>query len=561
MAVAESSSQTTTAIGKDDRHMLTGLMSDDFQLSLTTVVERAEHLSPMRTVVSRRPDGTLDRTTMGACARRARRLAGGLAGLGIGDGDRVATLLWNQSEHLELYFAVPLMGAVIHTLNPRLHPDEISYIAADAEDRVLVVDESLRDVVDSIDWEFEHVIVVSRSARQRQDRGERIDREAGSWIDYDSLLASTPAIRWPTIGERRAAAMCYTSGTTGRPKGVVYSHRALVLHSLAAALPDVHGIGARDVILPAVPMFHVNAWGLPFTAALAGAALVLPGPRLDPISILDLLASERVTFTAGVPTVWMSVLEALDAEPGRWDLRALRRVSLGGAAVPASLLAGLDRHGLTVIQGWGMTETSPVGTMCLLPPELDGASPAEQYNYRARQGLAVPFVELRARAEDGQLVPWDDRAMGELEVRGPWIATGYHRGAGADRFTDDGWFRTGDIVRIDHRGCMRICDRSKDLVKSGGEWISSVDLENRLMDHPAVAEAAVIAIPDDRWGERPLAAVVLRGGMQTTPEELRKHLGSDFAKWQLPDRFEFVAAIPRTATGKSKKTELRQRFA
>ena len=315
------------------------------------------------------------------------------------------------------------------------------------------------------------------------------------------------------------------------------------------------------MILPAVPMFHVNAWGLPFTAALAGAALVLPGPRLDPISILDLLASERVTFTAGVPTVWMSVLEALDAEPGRWDLRALQRVSLGGAAVPASLLAGLDRHGLTVIQGWGMTETSPVGTMCLLPPELDGASPAEQYNYRARQGLAVPFVELRARAEDGELVPWDDRAMGELEVRGPWIATGYHRGAGADRFTDDGWFRTGDIVRIDHRGCMRICDRSKDLVKSGGEWISSVDLENRLMDHPAVAEAAVIAIPDDRWGERPLAAVVLRGGMQTTPEELRKHLGSDFAKWQLPDRFEFVAAIPRTATGKSKKTELRQRFA
>jgi fatty-acyl-CoA synthase len=530
--------------------MLTGLMMDDFQLTLTTLVERAEQLSPTRPVMSRRPDGSLDRTTIGDCTRRARRLAGALAVLGIGDGDRVATLLWNQSEHLELYFAVPLMGAVIHTLNPRLHLDELSHIAADAEDRVLVVDESLCDVVDSIDWEFEHVIVVSHS------------RSApGNWIDYESLIASAQPISWPTVDERRAAAMCYTSGTTGRPKGVVYSHRALVLHSLVAALPDVHGISARDVILPAVPMFHVNAWGLPFTAALAGAGLVLPGPRLDPVSILDLLAGERVTFTAGVPTVWMSVLGALDAEPGRWDLHALQRVSLGGAAVPTRLLEGLDRHGLRVIQGWGMTETSPVGTMCLLPSELDAASPAEQYDYRARQGVAVPFVELRARGEDGELVPWDDRAMGELEVRGPWVAAGYHRGAGADKFTDDGWFRTGDIVRIDHRGCIRICDRAKDLVKSGGEWISSVDLENQLMAHDAVAEAAVIAIPDDRWGERPLAAVVLRDGMQTSSEELREHLSSGFAKWQVPDRFEFVAAIPRTATGKFKKTELRQQFA
>ena len=530
--------------------MLTGLMMDDFQLTLTTLVERAEQLSPTRPVMSRRPDGSLHRTTIGECTSRARRLAAALAVLGIGDGDRVATLLWNQSEHLELYFAVPLMGAVIHTLNPRLHLDELSQIAADAENRVLVVDESLCDVVDSIDWEFEHVIVVSHSRSV-----------PGNWIDYESLIASAQPISWPTVDERRAAAMCYTSGTTGRPKGVVYSHRALVLHSLVAALPDVHGISARDVILPAVPMFHVNAWGLPFTAALAGAALVLPGPRLDPVSILDLLASERVTFTAGVPTVWMSVLGALDAEPDRWDLHALQRVSLGGAAVPTRLLEGLERHGLRVIQGWGMTETSPVGTMCLLPSDLDAASQAEQYDYRARQGVAVPFVELRARGEDGELVPWDDRAMGELEVRGPWVAAGYHRGAGADKFTDDGWFRTGDIVRIDHRGCIRICDRSKDLVKSGGEWISSVDLENQLMAHDAVAEAAVVAIPDDRWGERPLAAVVLRDGMQTSSKELREHLSSGFAKWQLPDRFEFVAAIPRTATGKSKKTELRQQFA
>ena len=529
--------------------MLTGLMMDDFQLSLTALVERAEQLSRSRPVVSRRPDGSLDRTTFGECATRARQLAGALGALGIGDGDRVATLLWNQAEHLELYFAVPLMGAVIHTLNPRLHPDELSHIAADAEDRVIVVDESLQHVLDLVDWEFEHVIVVAHSGPV-----------PGASIDYESLIASARPIDWPPIDERRAAAMCYTSGTTGRPKGVVYSHRALVLHSLVAALPDVHGVSARDVILPAVPMFHVNAWGLPFTAALAGAALVLPGPRLDPVSILDLIASERVTFTAGVPTVWMAVLEALDAEPGRWDLHALERVSLGGAAVPTRLIEGLDHHGLRVIQGWGMTETSPVGTMCLLPGELDAASSAEQYDYRARQGVAVPFVELRARGDDGELVTWDDCALGELEIRGPWVAAGYHRGAGADQFTADGWFRTGDVVRINHRGCIRIVDRSKDLVKSGGEWISSVDLENRLMAHHAVAEAAVIAMPDDRWGERPLAAVVLRRGMHASAEELRRHLSSEFANWQLPERIEFVAAIPRTATGKFKKKDLRQQF-
>ena len=532
--------------------MLNGLMMDDFQLSLTALVERAERLSPTRAVVSRRHDGSVHRTTMGECARRARQLAGALAGLGIGEGDRVATLLWNQPNHLELYFAVPLMGAVIHTLNPRLNPDDLSYVTADAGDRVVVVDESLYGLLDAMDWEFEHVIVVSHSGSVPG---------TGAAIDYETLIASAQPISWAAIDERRAAAMCYTSGTTGRPKGVVYSHRALVLHSLVAALPDVLGISSRDVIMPAVPMFHVNAWGLPYTAALTGAALVLPGPRLDPESLLGLLASERVTFTAGVPTVWMSVLAALDAEPGRWDLSALHTIDLGGAAVSGSLLRGFDRHRLKIIQGWGMTETSPLGTVCRLPGELEAAKPAEQYDYRARQGVPIPLVEVRARGEGGELVPWDDRTMGELEVRGPWVAAGYHGGAGADNFTDDGWLRTGDIVRIDRRGCIRICDRSKDLVKSGGEWISSVDLENQLMAHHAVAEAAVIAVPDDRWGERPLAAVVLRDGVQASAEELRTHLSGEFAKWQLPDRIEFISAIPRTATGKFKKTELREKFA
>lgn len=531
--------------------ILTGLMMDDYPLSLTAVVERAEQFGGERTVASRRPDGAIHRTTLGLCSQRARRLGSALAMLGITDGDRVATLLWNQPEHLELYFAVPLMGAVIHTLNPRLHREELGFIVSDAEDRAIVADESLLEVFESFrsSYEFEHVIVVSHS-------GEVPD----GTIDYESLIAGAEPISWPALDEGRAAAMCYTSGTTGRPKGVVYSHRALVLHSLVAALPDALGVGARDTVLPVVPMFHANAWGLPYTAALACAALVLPGPRLDAVSVLDLLAGEHVTMTAGVPTVWMAVLQALDAEPERWDLRSLQRLIVGGSAVPRSLLEGFDRHGLTIIQAWGMTETAPIGSVCRLPVVLDDAPVDERYEYRIRQGPATPFVEIRARDEDGELIAWDDQTMGELEVRGPWVAGAYHRGHDAERFTPDGWFQTGDIVRINSRGCLRICDRSKDLVKSGGEWISSVDLENILMAHPAVAEAAVIAIPDERWGERPLAAVVLRDGKHASVEELREHLGRRFAKWQLPERIEFVDAIPHTATGKFKKIDLRKRF-
>jgi fatty-acyl-CoA synthase len=538
------------AYDESEEALLNGLMMDDFQLSLTVLVERAERLNSWAEVVSRRPDGSVRRTTMGECAQRARRLASGLAHLGIADGDRVGTLLWNQTEHLELYFAVPLMGAVIHTLNPRLSPDDLSYIAADAEDRVVVVDESLLPVLESIDYDFERVIVVPDSGSS----------PAGT-IEYESLIAESVPMSWPALDERQAAAMCYTSGTTGRPKGVIYSHRALVLHSLVFALPDALGISSRDAILPAVPMFHVNGWNLPYTSALTGANLVLPGPRLDPVSLLDLLEGERVTFTAGVPTVWMAVLQAMDAEPDRWDLRSLATVNLGGAAVPASLIEAFERHSLTIVQGWGMTETSPLGALSKLPADLETLAPSDQYEYRARQGTPIPLIEIRARDDDGALIPWDDQAMGELEIRGPWVAAAYHRGTGADKFTNDGWFRTGDVVRINERGCMRICDRAKDLVKSGGEWISSVDLENQLMGHSAVAEAAVIAVPDEKWGERPLAAVVLRDGMQASPEELREHLGSDFAKWQLPDRIEFIDAIPRTATGKFKKTALRERFA
>jgi fatty-acyl-CoA synthase len=564
--------------------MAFGLMMDDYQLALTPLVERAEQLTPGRKVVSRRPDGSIHRTTLGETARRARRVATALKKLGIGDGDRVATLLWNQPEHLELYFAIPLMGAVLHTLNPRLSVDELSFIVADAQDRAIVVDESLLEVFETFRaaQDFEHVIVVSRSHPVADGSIGPAAAPDGTppphgTIDYESLIAHAPPAEWPQLDERRAAAMCYTSGTTGRPKGVVYSHRALVLHSLMAALPDAHSISGRDTILPVVPLFHANGWGLAYVAAFAGTGLVLPGPRLDAESVLELLADEQVTITAGVPTVWMAILQALDAQPDRWDLSSLRHLIVGGSAVPRSMFEGFDRHGLTIIQAWGMTETSPMGTICRCAPELDDADDDERYEFRARQGIPSPFVEIRARGEDGELIPWDDEAMGELEVRGPWVASAYHGERGAEKFTADGWFQTGDIVRIDSHGCIKIADRSKDLVKSGGEWISSVDLENNLMAHPAVLEAAVIAMPDEKWGERPLAVVVLcEGGADTSPDELRDllsdesrehlsnelrdHLSRHFAKWQLPDRFEFVEAIPRTATGKFKKTELRERF-
>ena len=531
---------------------LYGLMMDDYPLSLTALVERAERLTPGRTVVSRRPDGALHRTTMGECARRARRLAAALSQLGIEEGDRVGTLMWNQPEHLEAYYALPAMGAVVHTLNPRLHPDELGFIATDAEDRAIIVDETLLNVLASFQdaHEFEHVIVVSHSGESPEGT-----------IEYERLLesASAPA-DWLEPHERRAAAICYTSGTTGKPKGVLYSHRALVLHSMAAALPGAMNVSTRGKMLPVVPMFHANAWGIPYTATLIGASLVLPGPKLDAESVLDLLADEQVTLTAGVPTVWMAMLKAIEEEPERWDLSRLHRLLVGGSAVPKSMIEGYARHGLEILQGWGMTETSPLASSAILPADLDDAPDDEQFDYRARQGFPQPFVDIRARGDDGELIPWNDEAMGELEVRGPFVAAAYFQGSGAEKFTDDGWFQTGDVVKIDQRGCIRITDRSKDLVKSGGEWISSVDMENLLMAHPAVAEAAVIAVPDEKWDERPMAVVVLKGGKEATPDELREHLSGHFAKWQLPERVEYMDEIPRTATGKFKKTALREQF-
>jgi fatty-acyl-CoA synthase len=528
-----------------------GLMMD-YQLNIPAILRRADELFGDREVVSRLPDKSWHRSTYAEVVSRTKRLAVALRGLGLTDGDRVATFMWNHHEHLETYIGAPVGGFVTHTLNLRLHPDDNTYIATHAGDRVLVVDKILWPLATQFVERcgFEHVIAVGEGAAP------------DGTIDFEQLIADADesAFAYRDIDERAAAAMCYTSGTTGRPKGVLYSHRAIAVHALTIG-PGL-GFNAADTCLPVVPMFHANAWCFPFSCSLVGAKQVFPGPHLDPVSLLEAFEQERVTVSAGVPTIWMGVLQALDANPGGWDLSALRMMTVGGAAPPRAMIEAFgERHGLRVVHGWGMTEMSPVGTLSGLPEQEEGLEPAEAYTRRALQGPPIPFVEIRARGGDG-LVAWDGVTMGELEVRGPSIASAYYESSDSgDRWTDDGWFKTGDIVSIHPDGFVEIQDRAKDLVKSGGEWISTVALENALMGHPAVAEAAVIAVPDEKWSERPLAVVVLREGATATPDELRDHLAPQFAKWWLPERFEFVDEIPKTAVGKFRKTALREQFA
>jgi fatty-acyl-CoA synthase len=526
----------------------------DYQLNVPAILRRAEQLFADKEIVTRLPDKSWHRYSYADFAERAKRLAVALRGLGLEDGDRVATFAWNHYQHLEAYVGVPVGGMVTHTLNLRLHPDDLTYIATHAGDRVLIADKILWPLVETFRERagFEHVIAVGAG-----------ETPPGA-IDYEQLIASASAGAFVErdLDERTAAAMCYTSGTTGRPKGVLYSHRAIAIHSLASSMAGVLGIGEHDVVLPVVPMFHANAWGFPFTCTLVGATQVFPGPHLDPESLLDAFESQGVTITGGVPTIWLGILQLLDASPGRWDLSRLRAMIVGGAAAPRSLIEGFERrHGLHVTHAWGMTETCPLGSVSELSSR-ELALPAEtQLAYRAKQGLPAPFVEVRHRGAEG-IAQWDGETMGELEVRGVWVSSSYFEAPeAAERWTEDGWFKTGDIVTIEPNGYIEIQDRAKDLVKSGGEWISTVALENALMGHPAVAEAAVIAVPDERWSERPLAVVVLREGASATAEDLREHLAPHFARWWLPDRFEFVEEIPKTAVGKFRKTALRERFA
>ena len=520
----------------------------DVPLSLNHLLDRAGELFGGNEIVSRMPDKSLRRHGYADYRRRTRALASALQRLGLKPGERVATLSWNHHAHLECYFGIPAAGGVMHTLNLRLSPDELGWIAADAKDRFIVGKHA-----------FERVIVFPYSGAP----------VASEFLDYERLLAEADpdGFEYAAHDENDAVSMCYTSGTTGRSKGVVYSHRSTILHTLVGCLGDFWGLKATDVILPVTPMFHANSWGIPYAAVMLGVKLVFPGPHLHPDDLLDLMQLEPPTLSLGVPTIWLALIQAYERalveQPGRWKLPPGMRSLVGGAAVPESLIRAFDRHGVWLLQGWGMTETSPIATVSYPKAEMKGASDDERYRRAAMAGIPVPLVDVRIRADNGGDAPRDGRTMGEIQVRGPFITGSYHELPVSDeKFTADGWLRTGDVATMDALGFVRITDRTKDLIKSGGEWISSVDLENALMAHPAVAEAAVIAIPDEKWSERPLACVAFKPGQQADAQALNAQLlKSGFAKWQLPDRYEVIDAIPRTSTGKFWKLKLRERFA
>jgi fatty-acyl-CoA synthase len=530
-----------------------GLMNP-YPLTLPHVFHRAERLFPQKTIATATPSG-VERTTYGAWAERTHRLGGALDALGVSEDGRVATFAWNTARHLELYFAAPCTGRVLHTLNIRLFPDQLSYIVNHAADEVIFVDRSLVEVLWPLVEGFESVrsVVVMDDGAGDVPDDPRI-------LDYEELLASAEPVDFAVADEERAAAMCYTSGTTGNPKGVAYSHRAMVLHAMGTMLVDTLAVSELDVILPVVPMFHANAWGLAHSAVMAGASLALPGADLSPKAIAGLMESERVTLAAGVPTIWMGVLPELE---GR-DLSRLERIACGGSAVPKALSeAYREKIGLPILQAWGMTETSPLGSVCRVRSSLRDRPDEELADVRSAAGIVTPLVDCRI-VEPGTSdeLPWDGEARGELQVTGPWVAAGYYDDPrSGDSFTADGWLRTGDVATIDPEGYIRLVDRTKDVVKSGGEWISSVELENEIMAHPKVKEAAVIGVPDAKWGERPLACVVAEDGQELTVAELHRFLSDRVAKWWLPERVEFIDEVPKTSVGKFSKKDLRERFA
>jgi fatty-acyl-CoA synthase len=533
-----------------------GLMMD-WPLTLHHFLDRAARLFPRKEIATRTAAG-MHRYTYADFHRRVHRLAHALTRLGIGRGDRVATFAWNTYRHLEIYFAAPCMGAVLHTLNIRLAPDQLIYIINHAEDRVIFVDASLVPLLERIRDQIPTVkafVIMSEAGP--------VQTSLSPALDYEALLAESPEAPypWPRLDENAAAGMCYTSGTTGNPKGVVYSHRAIFLHSMALCLADTFGICERDVLMPVVPMFHANAWGMPFAGVMVGAKLVFPGPHLQPRDIAELIQNERVTVTAGVPTIWIGLYALLERE--RYDLSSLRVMPVGGSAMPRALIEAFEkRFGIRIAHAWGMTEMTPLGTVANLKSYMESWPDEERFAVRAKQGMPVVGVEIRAVDEQGREVPWDGKTMGELQVRGPWVIRAYYNDPRTAEAFQDGWFRTGDVVTIDPEGYIQIVDRTKDLIKSGGEWISSVDLENALMAHPKVLEAAVIAVPHPKWQERPLAVVVPRPEFKEdlTKEELLEFLRPRFVKWWLPDDIVFVEAIPKTSVGKFDKKVLREQF-
>src|SRR3954449_10652627 len=530
--------------------MLEGLMQHDHPLTLQLVLERMRGMNGDAEVVTLTDAGKA-RATYAEVGERVDRLCRGLRELGVGEGDRVATFAWNSQHHLEAYLAAPCMGAVLHTLNIRLFPEQLVYVVNHAQDKVILVDASLVDVLAEHAGEFEtveHFVVMGDDADLSK---------LPNAIGYEELLArQEPGFAYPAVDDRAAAGLCYTSGTTGNPKGVLYSHRSNILHAMGQCLADALGTCRSDRILPVVPMFHANAWGLPYAACMAGASLIMPSRFLQAEPIARLIETEKVTLAGAVPTIWLDLLRWSDEH--KPDLSSLRMVICGGSAVPLSLMRAFEeRHGVRITQAWGMTETSPLGSVAHPPP---GAKGEEHWDYRSTAGRLIPLVEARLVADDGSELPWDGEQTGELQVRGPWIASTYYEDPEADAKFDDGWLRTGDVASIDARGYIRISDRSKDVIKSGGEWISSVDLENELMAHDGIAEAAVIAKPDERWSERPLACIVVEEGADVSVESLRDHLASRVAKWQIPDEFAFIDEVPKTSVGKFDKKVLRKRL-
>ena len=531
----------------------------DIPLTVTRIMQYGCSVYGGREVVTFAPDG-LRRQTYAETGAKAARLANALRSLGVDGDQRVATLMWNNAEHLEAYLAVPSMGAVLHTLNLRLEPQTIGYIAAHAGDDVVIVDPSLVPLLAQVLPHAElirHVIVTGSPGDTDPSALDAVAGPGREVHSYNDLLAAqSDRFDWPDVDERSAAAMCYTSGTTGHPKGVVYSHRSMHLHSMAVNTGTVFGMSERDRVLPVVPMFHANAWGLPYAAVMAGASLIMPDKYLQPEPLVKLIEAERPTVAGAVPTIWNALLQHVRANGG--DLSSLRIVPCGGSAVPHALMEAYEKElGVTILQAWGMTETSPLGSVAYPPVDATGD---EAWHYKDTAGRLICEVEARLVGDEGTELPLDGKAVGEVEVRGPWVTGAYYKDDDPAKFRD-GWLRTGDVGTIDPLGYVVLTDRAKDVIKSGGEWISSMELENAIMGHPDVLEAAVIGISDEKWGERPLATVVLAPGATTTAAELRTFLADRVLRWQLPERWAFISEVPKTSVGKFAKTKIRDAYA